>query len=60
MRPNTGTKALFVSGKGSHLDRSAWSRIFKVIAEEAGLPSVKCHCHALKHSFANNLIKGNV
>jgi type 1 fimbriae regulatory protein FimB len=59
-RPQTGSEALFVSGKGAHLDRSAWNRIFKLIAEEAGLPPEKCHCHVLKHSLANHLIKGNV
>jgi len=59
-RPDTGSHALFVSGKGAHLDRSAWNRIFKAIAEEAGLPPEKCHCHVLKHSLANHLIKGNV
>ena len=59
-RPETGTEALFVSGKGKHLDRSAWNRIFKSIAEQAGLPAEKCHCHVLKHSLANHLVKGNV
>jgi type 1 fimbriae regulatory protein FimB len=59
-RPETGSNALFVSGKGSHLDRSAWNRIFKAIAEEAGLPAEKCHCHVLKHTLANHLVKGNV
>jgi site-specific recombinase XerD len=59
-RPDNGTDALFVSGKGSHLDRSAWNRVFKSIAEQAGLPAEKCHCHVLKHSLANHLVKGNV
>ncbi|SRR5712692_10852971 len=62
-RPQTGGNALFVSQKGKkggHLDRSAWNRIFKAIAEEAGMPAEKCHCHVLKHSLANHLIKGNV
>jgi len=59
-RPDTGSNALFVSQKGGHLDRSAWNRIFKEIAKEAGMPPEKCHCHVLKHSLANHLIKGNV
>lgn len=59
-RSETGSDALFVSAKGSHLDRSAWNRIFKSIAEQAGLPAEKTHCHILKHSLANHLIKGNV
>jgi len=59
-RPNTGSDALFISAKGSHLDRSAWNRVFKSIAEQAGLPAEKCHCHVLKHSLANHLVKGNV
>lgn len=54
------TNALFVSQKGGHLDRNAWNRIFKEIAKEAGLPPEKCHCHVLKHSLANHLVKGNV
>jgi type 1 fimbriae regulatory protein FimB len=60
VRPQTGSDALFVSGKGSHIDRSAWNRIFKAIAEEAELPPEKCHCHVLKHSLANHLVRGNV
>ena len=45
---------------GGHLARSAWNRIFKAIAEEAELPPEKRHCHVLKHSLANHLIRGNV
>jgi site-specific recombinase XerD len=56
----TGSDALFISAKGSHLDRSAWNRVFKSIAEQAGLPAEKTHCHVLKHSLANHLVKGNV
>jgi type 1 fimbriae regulatory protein FimB len=59
-RPDTGSDALFVSGKGKHLDRSAWNRIFKSIAEQAGLPAEKTHCHTLKHSLANHLVRANV
>jgi type 1 fimbriae regulatory protein FimB len=59
-RSESGSDALFVSAKGSHLDRSAWNRIFKSIAEQAGLPPEKRHCHVLKHSLANHLVKGNV
>ncbi len=59
-RRKTGSNALFVSQKGKHLDRSAWNRIFKAIAKEAGLPPEKRHCHVLKHSLANHLVRGNV
>jgi type 1 fimbriae regulatory protein FimB len=57
---DSGSDALFVSNKGAHLDRSAWNRIFKSIAEQAGLPAEKCHCHVLKHSLANHLVASNV
>ncbi len=60
VRPQTGSQALFISGKGKNLNRSAWNRMFKDIAEKAGLPAEKCHCHVLKHSLANHLVKGNV
>jgi integrase len=60
IRPETGSKALFVSQKGSHLDRSAWNRIYKALAQKAELPTHLQHCHCLKHSRAKHLIQGNV
>jgi integrase len=41
---------LFLSQKGGKLDRSAFSRVFKSLAERAGLPKDKRHPHCLKHA----------
>jgi type 1 fimbriae regulatory protein FimB len=59
-RPNDGSDFLFVSQKGGRLDRSQFFRIFRSIAEMAGLPPEKRHPHVLKHSIATHLISANV
>lgn len=59
-RRNDGSDFLFVSQKGGRLDRSQFFRIFKSIAEKAGLPPEKRHPHVLKHSIATHLISANV
>jgi site-specific recombinase XerD len=55
-----GSDFLFVSQKGGRLHRSQLFRLFKAIAESAGLPAEKRHPHALKHSLASHLVAGNV
>ena len=51
---------LFTSQKGGRLDRSAFFRIFKSVAEQAGLAKEKRHPHCLKHSLGFALVAENV
>jgi integrase len=59
-RPADGSEYLFISQKGGRLDRTQFFRLFKAIANEAGLPAEKQHPHALKHSLASHLVAANV
>lgn len=59
-RPADGSDFLFVSQKGGRLDRTQFFRLFRSIAEAAGLPLAKQHPHALKHSIASHLVSANV
>ena len=59
-RPNDGSDFLFVSQKGGRLDRTQFFRLFRAIAEDAGLPQEKRHPHVAKHSLATHLISANV
>jgi type 1 fimbriae regulatory protein FimB len=59
-RKDDGSDYLFTSQKGGRLDRSQVFRLFKAIANEAGLPLEKQHPHALKHSIASHLVSANV
>lgn len=59
-RRDDGSDYLFTSQKGGRLDRSQFFRLFKDIASAAGLPAVKRHPHALKHSIASHLVSANV
>lgn len=59
-RPDDGSDYLFTSQKGGRLDRSQFFRLFRAIADEAGLPAEKQHPHALKHSIASHLVSANV
>ena len=56
LRRDDGSRALFTSQKGGHLSRETITRIFRGIAERAGLPERKRHVHALKHSRATHLV----
>jgi type 1 fimbriae regulatory protein FimB len=60
VRPSDAGDALFVSGKGGHLSSTQFYRIFREIAERAGLPANKRHPHVLKHSLATHLIGQNM
>jgi type 1 fimbriae regulatory protein FimB len=51
---------VFTSQKGGRLDRSAFFRVFRAVAEQAGLPPEKRHPHCLKHSLGYALVAGNV
>jgi site-specific recombinase XerD len=59
VRPDDGSKALFVSQKGGALSREQIHRIFKAICERAGIPKHKRFVHILKHSRASHLV-GNM
>jgi type 1 fimbriae regulatory protein FimB len=59
-RREDGSGFLFLSQKGSRLDRSQFFRIFQAVAVAAGLPAEKTHPHVLKHSLASHLVAGNV
>ncbi len=56
VRPGDGSKALFTSQKGGALSREQVHRIFKGIAERAGIPQDKRFVHILKHSRATHLV----
>ncbi len=59
-RPADGSDFLFTSQKGGKLDRTQFFRVFRSVAESAGLPREKRHPHVLKHSLASHLVAGNV
>jgi type 1 fimbriae regulatory protein FimB len=59
-RPADGSDYLFTSQKGGKLDRTQFFRLFRAVAESAGLPPEKRHPHVLKHSLASHLVAGNV
>jgi type 1 fimbriae regulatory protein FimB len=59
-RPADGSDFLFTSQKGGRLDRTQFFRVFRAVAETAGLPREKRHPHVLKHSLASHLVAGNV
>jgi type 1 fimbriae regulatory protein FimB len=56
VRPDDGSKALFTSQKGGTLSREQVHRIFKGIAERAGISPEKRFVHILKHSRATHLV----
>jgi site-specific recombinase XerD len=56
VRRNDGSRALFTSQKGGSLSREQVHRIFKGIAERAGIPKGKRYVHILKHSRASHLV----
>jgi type 1 fimbriae regulatory protein FimB len=56
IRPNDGSRALFSSQKGGALSREQVHRIFKGVAERAGIAKGKRFVHILKHSRASHLV----
>src|SRR5262249_14788713 len=55
-----GSCFLFTSREGSRLHRSQAFRLFKKVAELAGLDPDHCHPHVLKHSYASHQIRAGV
>jgi len=51
---------VFTSQKGSRIHRSQLFRVFKAIAERAGLPADRRHPHCLKHALGFALVASNV
>jgi type 1 fimbriae regulatory protein FimB len=56
VRPDDGSRALFNSQKGGALSREHVHRIFKGVAERAGISKGKRFVHILKHSRASHLV----
>jgi type 1 fimbriae regulatory protein FimB len=56
VRRDDGSRALFTSQKGGSLSREQVHRIFKGIAERAGIGKEKRFVHILKHSRASHLV----
>jgi len=60
IRLDDGSRALFTSQKGGALSREQGHRIFKGIAERAGVPKGKRFVHILKHSRASQLVDASL
>ena len=60
IRPADCGDALFTSQKGSHLSSTQFYRIFRQIAQQAGLPDHKSHPHVLKHTLATHMVRRDV
>jgi site-specific recombinase XerD len=56
VRRDDGSRALFTSQKGGALSREHVCRIFKTVAERAGIAKEKRFVHILKHSIASHLV----
>jgi site-specific recombinase XerD len=59
-RQDDGSDYVFLSQKGGRLSRVQFYRLFRAVAEAAGLPSDKQHPHVLKHTLGSHLAAGNV
>jgi len=55
-----GSCFVFTSREGSKLHRSQVYRLFRKIAELAGIDAERAHPHILKHSLAAHLVRANV
>lgn len=55
-----GSVFLFTSREGSRLHRSQVYRLFRKVAELAGIDSDRAHPHILKHSYASHMIRAGV
>ncbi len=51
---------LFTSQKGGRLTRVQFFRLFRALAERAGVPSDRRHPHCLKHALGFALVQANV
>jgi integrase/recombinase XerD len=55
-----GSCFLFTSREGSRLHRTQVYRLFRKVAELAGIDSERAHPHILKHSYASHMIRAGV
>jgi type 1 fimbriae regulatory protein FimB len=56
-RREDGSDVLFVSSHGGQMDRSTFARLWRRLAEAAGLPPVKWHPHVAKHTTGTLLAR---
>jgi type 1 fimbriae regulatory protein FimB len=59
-RPTDAGDALFPSNKGGCMSATQFYRIFRAVAEEAGLPAQKQHPHVLKHTTCTMLVRADM
>lgn len=55
-----GSCFLFTSREGSRLHRSQVFRLFRKVAELAGIDTDRAHPHILKHSYASHMVRAGV
>lgn len=55
-----GSCFLFTSREGSRLSRSQVFRLFRKVAELAGIDADRAHPHILKHSYASHMVRAGV
>ena len=60
VRPTDAGDALFTSQKGGCMSATQFYRIFRDVAEEAGLPAAKRHPHVLKHTTCTMLVRSDM
>jgi type 1 fimbriae regulatory protein FimB len=56
-RPTDAGDALFPSNKGGCMSATQFYRIYRAVAEQAGLPASKTHPHVLKHTCCTMLVR---
>jgi type 1 fimbriae regulatory protein FimB len=59
-RPSDAGDALFPSNKGGCMSATQFYRIYRAVAEEAGLPANKLHPHCLKHTTCTQLVRSDM
>jgi len=59
-RPTDAGDALFPSNKGGCMSATQFYRIYRAVAEEAGLPANKQHPHILKHTCCTQLVRSDM
>ena len=57
VRREDGSGVLFVSSHGGQMNRSTFARLWRRLAQLAGLPSVKWHPHVAKHTTGTLLAR---
>jgi integrase len=60
VRPDDGSGFVFTSTHGGRMHRVTFFRLWRKLAEQAGLPPEKHHPHVAKHSLGTFLARQNV